>query len=46
MPEDQEPLALLEENRDHGGLMSNLSAVVGSVTKTRFSFDYPLKTVH
>ena len=46
MPEDPEPLALLEESRDHGGLMSNLSAVVGSVTKTRFSFDYPLKTVH
>ena len=46
MPEDQEPLALLEENRDHGGLMSNLSAVIGSVTTTHFSFDYPLKTVH
>ena len=46
MPEDPEPLALLEENRDHGGLMSNLSAVVGSVTTTCFSFDYPLKTVH
>ena len=46
MPEDPEPLALLEENRDHGGLMSNLSAVVGSVTTTHFSFDYPLTTVH
>ena len=43
---DPGPLAHLEENRAHGGLMSNLSAVVGSVTTTHFSFDYPLKTVH
>jgi hypothetical protein len=43
---DPEPLAHLEENRDHGGLMSNLSAGVGSVTTTNFSFDYLFTTVH
>ena len=43
---DPEPLAHLEENRDHGGLMSNLTAGVGSVTTTKFSFDYLFTTVH
>ena len=43
---DPEPLAHLEENRDHSGLMSNLSAGVGLVTTTNFSFDYLLTTVH
>ena len=43
---DPEPLAHLEENRDHGGLMSNLSAGVGLVTTTNFSFDYLFTTVH
>ena len=36
MPEDPEPLAHLEENRDHSGLMSNLSAGVGLATTTNF----------
>ena len=43
---DPEPLAHLEENRDHGGLMSNLSAGVGLATTTNFSFDYLFTTVH
>ena len=46
MPEDPEPLAHLEENRDHSGLMSNLSAGVGLATTTNFSFDYLFTTVH
>ena len=43
---DPGPLAHLEENRAHSGLMSNLSAGVGSVTTTNFSFDYLFTTVH
>ena len=43
---DPEPLAHLEENRDHSGLMSNLSAGVGLATTTNFSFDYLFTTVH
>ena len=39
MPEDLEPLARLEENRDHVGLKSNLSAETDSITTTNFSFD-------
>ncbi len=39
MPEDPEPLARLEENRDHVGLRSNLSAEIDSVNTTNFSFD-------
>jgi len=39
MPEDPEPLARLEENRDHVGLKSNLSAETDSITTTNFSFD-------
>ena len=43
---DPEPLAHLEENRDHSGLMSNLSAGVGLATTTNFSFDHLFTTVH
>ena len=39
MPEDPELLALPEENRDHVGLRSNLSAEIDSVNTTNFSFD-------
>ena len=39
MPGDPEPLARLEENRDHVGLKSNLSAETDSITTTNFSFD-------
>ena len=39
MPEDLEPLARLEENRDHVGLKSNLSVETDSITITNFSFD-------
>ena len=45
MPEDPEPLALLEENRDHVGLRNNPSAEIDSVTTASFSFGYPFKTV-
>ena len=43
---DPEPLAHLEENRDHSGLMSNLSAGVGLVTTTNFSFDSFITIFH
>ena len=45
MPEDPEPLARLEENRDHVGLRNNPSAEIDSVTTASFSFGYPFKTV-
>ena len=46
MPEDPEPLARLEENRDHVGLKSNLSAETGSITTTNFSFDSFITIFH
>ncbi len=46
MPEDPEPLARLEENRDHVGLRSNLSAETDSITTTNFSFDSFITIFH
>ena len=46
MPEDPELLALPEENRDHVGLRSNLSAEIDSVTTTNFSFDSFITIFH
>ena len=42
MPEDLEPLARLEENRDHVGLKSNLLAETDSdsITTTNFSSNH------
>lgn len=46
MPEDPELLALPEENRDHVGLRSNLSAEIDSVNTTNFSFDSFITIFH
>ena len=46
MPEDLEPLARLEENRDHVGLKSNLPAETDSITTTNFSFDSFITIFH
>ena len=46
MPEDQELLALLEENRDHVGLKSNLPAETDLITTTNFSFDSFITIFH
>jgi hypothetical protein len=46
MPEDPVLLALPEENRDHVGLRSNLSAEIDSVNTTNFSFDSFITIFH